>query len=253
MAHPLDGARLKLDRARAHIVGVEAAVVAYLQTQPVQVENIEERDGNQRHIQWIATAAHEPPADLGVLVGEWAHNVRGALDYTVYELVRRATGDDDPRWTQFPIVLEEPRYAEQERQRLHGAPAWSLPVFRGLQPFNDGAEAPWHPLAILADISNRDKHRLVHTAAMQIAGSQARVSGTSMFRIHRLAQNPGAVEGERVILDALLDTDGDDFQIELNVQVSVGLERYEIPITPLLEVITQEATSIVEWFAPALD
>jgi hypothetical protein len=69
-------------------------------------------------------------------------------------------------------------------------------VFRGLQPFNDGADAPWHPLAIVADISNRDKHRLVHTAAMQIAGSQARVSGTSMFAIRRLDQNPGTVEGE---------------------------------------------------------
>jgi hypothetical protein len=34
-----------------------------------------------------------------------------------------------------------------------------------------------------------------------------------------------------VILDALLETDGDDFQIELNVQVAVALERYELPLT----------------------
>jgi hypothetical protein len=251
--HPLDGARLKLDRARAHLRGVDSGVAAYLGTQPVQVEDRQDRDGNRRHIQWIATAAQESPPELGVIVGEWAHNVRGALDYTVYELVRRETGEEDPRWTQFPIVLEEPRYADQERQRLRSAPDWALPVFRGLQPFNDGDEAAWHPLAILGDISNRDKHRLVHTAAMQIAGSQARVSGTSMLAIHRLAQNPGTVEGERVILDAVLDTDGDDLQIELNVQVSVALERYEIPITGLLEVITEEATSIVEWFAPAFD
>jgi len=253
MPHPLDGARLKLHRARAHVHTVDREVAAYLGTQPVQVEDRQERDGNRRHIQWVATSAHEPPPELGVIVGEWAHNVRGALDYTVYELVRRETGEDDPRWTQFPIVVEEPRYADQERQRLRGAPDWALPVFRGLQPFNDGEDAPWHPLAILGDISNRDKHRLVHTAAMQIAGSQARVSGTSMMAIHRLAQNPGTVDGERVILDAVLDTDGDDFQIELNVQVSVALEQYEIPIVPLLEGITYEADSIVEWFSPALD
>jgi hypothetical protein len=83
------------------------------------------------------------------------------------------------------------RYAGQEQTRLRGAPAWSLPVFRGLQPFNDGADAAYHPLAVLADVSNRDKHRLLHTAAMEIAGSQARVSGTSMLAIRRLAQNPG--------------------------------------------------------------
>jgi hypothetical protein len=56
-----------------------------------------------------------------VLVGEWAHNVRGALDYLAYELVRRETGEDDPRWTQFPIVVEELPYPDQERQRLQGA------------------------------------------------------------------------------------------------------------------------------------
>jgi hypothetical protein len=45
---------------------------------------------------------------------------------------------------------------------------------------------------VLADVSNRDKHRLLHTAAMEIAGSQARVSGTSMVAIHRLAQAPAS-------------------------------------------------------------
>jgi hypothetical protein len=253
VAHVLDGARLKLERARAHLTDVGTKVAAYMGTGPIAVENLEERDGNRRHIRWVATAATAPPADLGVIVGEWAHNVRGALDYTVYELVRRETGGDDPRWTQFPVVVDEGRYDDQERTRLRGAPAWSLPVLRGLQPFNDGDEAPWHPLAILTDVSNRDKHRLVHTAAMQIAGSQARVIDASA--IHALGQNPGVAEGERVILEAVVDVADDDtqFNIELDLQLNVALEGYEIPIVGLLGVITDEVAAIVDWFAPALD
>jgi len=253
MPHRLDGARMKLERGRRHLSEVGAKVAAYLNTGPVLVENVEERDGRRRHIQWIAKASPEPPPDFGVIVGEWAHNIRGALDYTVYELVRRETGANDPRWTQFPIVIDENGYGEQERTRLRGAPAWSLPVFRGLQPFQDGEDAAWHPLAILAAVSNRDKHRLVHTAAMQVAGSQARLQGTSVMALHRLAQNPGAVEGERVILDALIDTDGDDFQIELDIELNVALEGYEVPIVGLLGVIPDEAAAIVDWFGPALD
>jgi hypothetical protein len=252
MPHPLDGARAKLDRARLHLNDLEDRIDAYLQTQPIHIREEHDRDGATRHIQWIATTSTAAPAELGLIVGDWAQNVRAALDYTVYELVRRETGDDDPRWTQFPTVVDEARYAGQEQTRLRGAPAWSLPVFRGLQPFNDGADAAYHPLAVLADVSNRDKHRLLHTAAMEIAGSQARVSGTSMVAIRRLAQSPGIVEDERLLLDAVIDTDGDNFQIELNLRLAVALEGIEAPVNALAAVITDEVDGIIEWFAPAL-
>lgn len=62
-------------------------------------------------------------------------------------------------------------------------PADRVDTFAELQPFHDGAEASGHPLAVLADVANRDKHRLLHTAAMQVAGSQARVSGASIVAI----------------------------------------------------------------------
>jgi len=202
---------------------------------------------------WTAIASAQPPGDLGLVVGDWANNVRAALDYTVYELVRRETGEDDPRWTQFPIVVDAARYAQSRERSLRGAPEWSLPVFEGLQPFHDGDGAAYHPFAILADVSNRDKHRLLHTAALEIAGSQARMYGTSMMAIRGHGQNPGVVEGERVIFEALLETDGDDFTIELDLQVSVALEGYEIPLVPMLLVVMEEVHSVVDWFAPALN
>lgn len=251
--HPLKGAREKLARAEEHLGALDTAVTAYLRQRPIQVEHRQDADGRKRHIQWVATANTEPPATLGVIVGDWANNVRSALDYTVYELVRRETGQDDPRWTQFPVATDAAEYARQAASRLRGAPTWALPVFEGLQPFHDGAEAPFHHLAVLAAVSNQDKHRLIHTAAMQIAGSQARVSGTSMVAIYSLDQNPGSVYDERVILDALLEVDGDDFQIELDVELNVSLERCEAPIVPLLAWITREVRDIVDWFAPALD
>lgn len=74
-----------------------------------------------------------------------------------------------------------------------------------------------------------------------------------MVAIYSLDQNPGSVYDERVILDALLEVDGDDFQIELDVELNVSLERYEAPIVPLLAWITSEVRDIVDWFAPALN
>jgi hypothetical protein len=253
VSHPLDGARAKLGRAKEHIAALATNVRSYVESAPIRVDQREEREDQKRLIRWVATASSDPPAKLGLIVGDWANNVRAALDYTVYELVRRETNEDDPRSTQFPITTSRAQYLDQARGRLRGVPAWSLPVFEGLQPFQDGAEAPDHPLAILADVSNRDKHRLLHTAAMQVAGSQARLGGTSMWKIHGIAQNPGTVVGERVILEALIETDGDDFQIEMDIELSVALEGYEFPVVPLLAIITAEVEPIVDWFAPALE
>ncbi len=56
-----------------------------------------------------------------------------------------------------------------------------------------------------------------------------------------------------MILEAIIETNGDDFQIELDIDLNVALEGYELPIVGLLDVITDEASAIVEWFAPALD
>jgi hypothetical protein len=252
--HPLDGSRAKLERAREHLESFEQGVGDYLRGKPVKVETSDKAEGELRRITWVASVTTDPPAALGLIVGDWANNTRAALDYIVYELVRKETGKTDPRWTMFPPATKQSVYPAMAKQRLEGVPSRALPVFEGLQPFHDGDDAPFHPLSILAEVSNRDKHRLVHTAAMQVAGSQARLSGTNLLEIHRVAQNPGTVEGERVIFDALIKTDGNDFRIEMDAHISVALEDHDWPpAVDLLHGITYEVDAIVEWFSPVLE
>jgi hypothetical protein len=69
---------------------------------------------------------------------------------------------------------------------------------------------------------------------MGVFGSQARLMGRSIKAIHGIGQNPGIVENERVLFEAILETDGDDFQIGLDLQLGVALEGYELPIVDLL-------------------
>ena len=97
--HPLDGSRAKLERARKHLDSFERGVHDYLSGNPVTVETREEAVGELRRINWVASAATDPPTALGLVVGDWANNTRAALDYIVYELVRKETGQPDPRWT----------------------------------------------------------------------------------------------------------------------------------------------------------
>jgi len=63
----------------------------------------------------------------------------------------------------------------------------------------------------------------------------------------------GGGKDERLLLDTVIDTDGDNFQIELNLRLAVVLEGIEAPVNALAAVITDEIAAVVEWFAPALD
>lgn len=56
-----------------------------------------------------------------------------------------------------------------------------------------------------------------------------------------------------MIRDAPLETDGDDFRIELDISLAVALEGYEFPIVDLLAIMTSEVAAIAERFAPAFD
>ena len=252
-AHRLSGALLKLDRAERHLAEFDHEAGRYLRSEPIHVETkTEALGGRRRRIVWAASATDDPPDVLGAIVGDWAQSTRAALDYVVYELVRKATGVEDPRSTQFPVATTRGDYRSAQR-RLDGVPAWARDVFEGLQPFNDADEAEFHPLAILVDISNRDKHRLVHTTALQVAGSQARLEGISFVRLYGIRQSPGTIAAERIILDVDAELDGDDIRIAMDLQFTVGIEGYELPAGALMHTIAFEARSIVEWFAPALD
>jgi hypothetical protein len=116
-----------------------------------------------------------------LLIGEFAHNARSALDYLAWQLVK-ANGQSPNRFTQFPIVFTPwDWHGRFGARRLRGASERHVGMVELLQPYGrphaDGFY--WtshdfleHPLAVLSFLSNEDKHRvlLVTTAALQSIG-----------------------------------------------------------------------------------
>jgi hypothetical protein len=99
------------------------------------------------------------------LVGEVVHNLRSALDQTIY-----AAAANPSRKHQFPIVSQEREWPGQRDRRLRTVPAEVVEIVEAIQPFH--AEPPLtserNLLALLARLSNADKHRLLHTAVLAL-------------------------------------------------------------------------------------
>jgi hypothetical protein len=117
-----------------------------------------------------------PPTDpmIGAMVGDFAHNVRSALDQVVYALVKANGWDGSPAHTQLPILESEKKWDSEILNRVDRRP----PPTKGLspealqlvldnQPFTAGKrKAQTTHIYKLLRLSNEDKHRTLHGAGV---------------------------------------------------------------------------------------
>jgi hypothetical protein len=164
---PLEGAWLKVDRAGHHLATLDQAIAAWNQdgTQPyaLRTTDIDRATG------WAEIRLHESsplPLGWGVIVGDAVHNLRSALDHLAWQVVSRDGGDPTEQ-TMFPIVDDAAYWSKAARRRLPGASYESRSFFEELQPYQrsrDPRMVKRQPLYVLRELSNIDKHRVVHPA-----------------------------------------------------------------------------------------
>ena len=105
---------------------------------------------------------------VGLLVGDIVYNLRSALDHLVYQLALINTGGNvaRPERTQFPICDSRLLYEKAASADLAEVAPDHKQVIESFQPYHPMEEnisvgLYFHPLAMLRDLSNTDKHRFI--------------------------------------------------------------------------------------------
>jgi len=107
---------------------------------------------------------HFPSMRLSAIVGDVLFNLRSALDNVVCGLVRRADSAATCETLQFPICTSEKAFENAlARGQLEDVPDDARRFIKGVQPmWSPENNRPLHPLSLVHDLNNRDKHRAVH-------------------------------------------------------------------------------------------
>lgn len=116
------------------------------------------------HIEQIG----EPPIDdWAVILGDVLHNLRSCLDHLAHQLaIAHKPDEDPPSGTEFPIFVDGEKFRSRDRGGgLYKIRGLSPEAIETLQPH----DTPQHPLWVLQQMSNADKHRLGITYAADIA------------------------------------------------------------------------------------
>ena len=168
-APTLLGCWAKLRRAELHLRDLHTEVGRYIEGN--HAETVRSFDPATKVFEARVQVTRRPNyVAWSVLLGDFLHNLRSALDHLVWQLVL-VSGERTPdRRNQFPIALQEEHYLgvdgrEGMRERmLTGVAQEHRVVIDRVQPYRLGEEAATHSLAHLQRLNNTDKHRIMALA-----------------------------------------------------------------------------------------
>lgn len=157
----LDYARAKLGRAHHHLNELHAQVADYLASEPYSVTvdvDLEARKQFHRiHIRPI------PVVEWALLIGDCVHNARSALDHAVWSLAFRynPAGTPKDRTTAFPIFSSRKSWKDYGGLRaIRRLPPHLQTFIKWTQPYRR-RDPKYHPLTILHELDNEDKHKVL--------------------------------------------------------------------------------------------
>ncbi len=182
--------RLKIERAKHHLVELEAKISAYGDRKPYEIRRERER-GAKHNRRFVLHFTEKPDPEIAIVMGDVIHNLRSALDHLAVAVAPRNRQSK----ASFPIFASDPwatnadgGYVDAKaRDRFEHAvkdmPADAVAFLKELQPYANPSRWPalretlrlkdtrlgyrfeypdTHMLTVLSRLENNDKHcRLV--------------------------------------------------------------------------------------------
>jgi len=159
----LAGPKLKIERAKHHISELEASLIAFHERGPYEL--IHETDAKTGENVYCVLVKEALPCGLPTIIGDVVHNLRGALDLLVCDLVRAAK-KQPRRGSGFPVSGTRKHFKTNSIRKIDGVSAKARRFIERLKPYKGGNT----PLWILHELDVLDKHSgIIPVAAAHLA------------------------------------------------------------------------------------
>lgn len=184
----------------------------------------EDRSAEDVHYECFAIVRKAFPDDWPLMFGDAIQNLRNALDYGVYA----AAGGRGK--TAFPIFTDRCEFQVIGAKRVRDVPKPIRTQIENAQPFNSLSPAEDDPLAILADLSNFDKHRSLPLAAGSMTVTwlpRLEDDFPDLTFDYVIPWTEPLHEGTRVVAFTLRGPQAAKVKVKPDFAYRVGVERYK--------------------------
>jgi hypothetical protein len=179
---------IKLNRAKDHLQALDSELRVFMRSDFYELAREDDADG----LGYVDRVQHveEIPDAVSATLGDCIQNLRSCLDHIVWEIAPPATklqsSPDDPCWRPgymrpvepeskpaFPIFIAPDDFVRDGKRQIKLLPQDAQTIIERLQPgfgwdkgIARGRPRPiHHPLWVLHELSNIDKHRTIHPVA----------------------------------------------------------------------------------------
>lgn len=175
MSYQLAGARLKLERAVQLLDTLNTHISEFCKS-PDKPYKLSVKQNLKTKVDCIViNIVRAPPPLWSLQIGEIIYNLRSALDHMAYEIASVYNNGEVPPGTEFPIFIDADRFRDSKRggglYKVRGVPENVRTSIGDMQPFQKRESPELHRLWALQELSNWDKHRLLHLTSV-IAGAR---------------------------------------------------------------------------------
>ena len=179
MPDPFDSSRRKLDRAKKHLLDLQGKVSTFIQSDPyhrVVEPHVDKADHEIYKIKPTRELSREFD-DMGDDFGEFAQNIRNALDNAGYAIAV-AVGKPEAKNCAFPFAGSLDKTVSAIG-RCADLPREIRSLFFGFQPYFGGDDL----LCAVNEACNTDKHCTVIPAFTLFVSERVAIRGTRFFEM----------------------------------------------------------------------
>jgi hypothetical protein len=175
VSHPLEGVRIKINRAKKHLSDLVSEIEPFRQSNACEV--VIQTDPDTGDDSYRVKVNNPIPSDWAGCIGDIVHSLRTAYDHLAVALVvangyTSRTAIED---TQFPVGSSRDSFRTEKIRR---APKGAIEAIKRLEPYKGGkGHAIWeiHQLDIL------DKHRVLIPVGMLYKSVIIQISMTHLW------------------------------------------------------------------------
>lgn len=149
----------KLENARFHLGRLDEELGKFLKSDPYTLIRHEQRTPEKHALSYTLSVKHHPSHGVSLIIGDCLYNLRSALDHLTFALAPKPGASRNLTQVQFPIYDSVESFDEKSERRIGHLPDEIRAVFRRFQPDTGGHRLHTHPLWLLNELGNEDKHR----------------------------------------------------------------------------------------------
>jgi hypothetical protein len=228
------------------------------------VRTISQVGGDPPRLHLTVDRVRPLPRSIALNASDAINNYRAALDYLVFELAFMDTRGVEKERTAFPASRDPRNFRTNYVQGtlLDGLTARHRALIKRFQPYQARKDDPPHPIALLDDLSNDNKHRLLQPALVIPQTFKFRFEGGGVGQNCHLIGGRHTwypivgvpLEPKAKLLEIPVAVTGPDPKMDVYMDAKAQIcLRNGVPLDWALTNIAAYVRAIVEIFAPEFD